>query len=367
MSHITYRSYKHFDENSFKYDLSYAPFHVSEIVDDIDDIYWFTENLISGVINDHAPFKRKRMPARPVSFMNSELRKEIHKKSMYSNKYFKMGRTHSLWEHYRKSRNRATKLKGKSVNEYFSKKCRKSSFRKYPKDFWNTLKPFISNRSNAQDSYFTALDDYENLINKSYEVSNSFNDFFCNVAKNVGFNDKLADYCSINSLNEVYKNHDSIKAIKMHHDSTRCFDFSNVEVECVSKLLKNMDASKAVGNDNIPPKLIKIARNEPSAPFTCIINQTFSKSCFPSALKKAEVTPLFKAKDALLRNNYRPVSILNCISKIIERTYFNELYSFFNTIFSVYIAAFRKNYGCQHVLTRLASSLVDPSLVAVFD
>ena len=211
--------------------MSYAPFHVSEVFDDIDDTYWFNENLISGVINDHAPFKRKRLPARPVPFMNSELRKEIHKKSMFSNKYFKMGRTHSLWEQYRRSRNRATKLKAKSMNEYFSKKCSKSCLRKNPKDFWNTIKPFISNRSNTRDSCFTVLDDNENLINKPNEVSNSFNDFFCNVAKDVGFNDKLSDYCSIEALNEVYKNHDSIKEIGVNHDSEQHFNFYNVEVE----------------------------------------------------------------------------------------------------------------------------------------
>ena len=75
------------------------------------------KQLISDVINDHAPIKSKRMPARPVPFMNSELRKEIHKKAMYSNKYFKMGRTNSLWEQYRKSLNRVTKLKTKSMKE----------------------------------------------------------------------------------------------------------------------------------------------------------------------------------------------------------------------------------------------------------
>ena len=64
-------------------------------------------------------------------------------------------------------------------------------------------------------------------------------------------------------------------------------------------------------------------------------------------------SPLHKANDPLQRNNYRPVSILNCISKLVERAYFNDLYQYFDNIFSTFISAFRKKYGCQHVLTRL--------------
>ena len=96
-----------------------------------------------------------------------------------------------------------------------------------------------------------------------------------------------------------------------------------------------------------------MGKKELSRPFTFLVNKSISLQCFPSQLKKAEVSPLYKAKDALQRGNYRPVSILNCISKLVERVYFDDLYAFFNNIFSVFISAFRKKYGCQHVLTRL--------------
>ena len=55
LSHIVYRSYKSFDEELYKRDVSYAPFHVSEIFDDVDDVYWFNECLLSGIVNEHAP------------------------------------------------------------------------------------------------------------------------------------------------------------------------------------------------------------------------------------------------------------------------------------------------------------------------
>ena len=42
---IMYRSYKHFDDNKFNDDLSVAPFHVSEIFDDVDDALWLWNTI----------------------------------------------------------------------------------------------------------------------------------------------------------------------------------------------------------------------------------------------------------------------------------------------------------------------------------
>ena len=122
LTHISYRSYKSFDGDVYKRDVSYAPFHVSEIFEDIDDVYWFNECLLSRIVNTHAPLKRKKLPKQSLPFMNSQLRKMIHQKAMHRNKYFKMGRTQKLWEQYQKSRNIVTKLKTKSMNDYFDKK-----------------------------------------------------------------------------------------------------------------------------------------------------------------------------------------------------------------------------------------------------
>ena len=46
---ITYRSYKNFDDDQFKFDLSVAPFHVADIFDDIEDTAWFTSKLLNDI------------------------------------------------------------------------------------------------------------------------------------------------------------------------------------------------------------------------------------------------------------------------------------------------------------------------------
>ena len=115
---FVYRSYRNFDELEYKQDMSVIPYHVVEIFDDIDDQCWFTQKLISYVIDIHAPCKRRRAVKNPVPFMNSKLRKICHKKAMLSNRYYKNGRQKHDWEEFRKIRNLATKLKAKSMNAF---------------------------------------------------------------------------------------------------------------------------------------------------------------------------------------------------------------------------------------------------------
>ena len=55
----SYRSYKHFDEEIYKRDISFAPFHVGYIFDEFDDTFWFNQTLLSNIIDSHAPVKRK--------------------------------------------------------------------------------------------------------------------------------------------------------------------------------------------------------------------------------------------------------------------------------------------------------------------
>ena len=58
---IKYRSYKHFNEQKFQQDLNDAPFHVSEIFENIDDSYWFCNRLIVNIIDNNAPQKTKKI------------------------------------------------------------------------------------------------------------------------------------------------------------------------------------------------------------------------------------------------------------------------------------------------------------------
>ena len=65
------------------------------------------------------------------------------------------------------------------------------------------------------------------------------------------------------------------------------------------------------------------------------------------------IVPVFKKKDPLDKQNYRPVSILPSISKLFERTINDQLSAHFENIFNPFLGAFRPGMGCQSTLLRL--------------
>ena len=63
-----------------------------------------------------------------------------------------------------------------------------------------------------------------------------------------------------------------------------------------------------------------------------ILNNCLDCGIFPNRLKLADISPIFKANDSTLKKNYRPVSVLNIISKIFEKLIIGELLNMLSNI-----------------------------------
>ena len=107
--------------------------------------------------------------------------------------------------------------------------------------------------------------------------------------------------------------------------------------------------------DNINMVVIKQIINEVLEPLTHICNASLSTGIFPSQMKDAKVVPLFKANDAKLFNNYRPVSILPQFSKILEKLINNRIIQFIkeNKLLTDVQYGFRSEHSTALALTDL--------------
>ena len=74
---------------------------------------------------------------------------------------------------------------------------------------------------------------------------------------------------------------------------------------------------------------------------------------FPDNMKLADITPVFKKKDPLKKENYRPVSILSAISKIFERLMQKQIVGYMENFLSPYLCGYRKNFNTQQALLGL--------------
>ena len=123
-------------------------------------------------------------------------------------------------------------------------------------------------------------------------------------------------------------------------------DFSTINQ--VNKIIK-----KSTGPDNIHPKIIKLSANAIDSHLTNIINSDIEENSFSESTKIASVRPIFKKNEREKVENYRPVSILNCFSKIYEKYILVQFKPFLNDFLSQYMAAYRVHNSSSHFLIRL--------------
>ena len=330
--------YKNFNEDEFNQELSQVPFHIAHIFDDMDDIYWAHETLLREVLDEQAPLKQKVPKAKPPPYMNSNYRKIIYKTRQFRNQY-NNNKTSENWKNFTKWRNIKTKTKRESISVYFQERCGGGP---KSKDFWPTIKPFLSQKSTVKNDSNIILKEGESLIADQTQVCERMNTFYVNIAQNIG----------IDCDTPVNAEHPSIVKIK-ENANVSDFEFSPVTESQVKKCIKRLDPKKATGVDAIPPKAVKAAAPVISRHIAKMANEMQAKETFPTQLKMAQVTPIFKKDDPFLEKNYRPVSILPTLSKIYERLLSEQLSDHFNSIFHDYLSAFRASYGCQTTLLRL--------------
>jgi hypothetical protein len=94
---------------------------------------------------------------------------------------------------------------------------------------------------------------------------------------------------------------------------------------------------------------------EISEPLAHIYNLSFSSGIIPEKLKIAVVTPIFKANESNKFENYRPIYVLSCFSKLLEKLMYKRLIKFIdkNDILSEHQYGFRKNRSTEHALIEL--------------
>ena len=84
--------------------------------------------------------------------------------------------------------------------------------------------------------------------------------------------------------------------------------------------------------DNLSLKLIKSIKFDILDSLTLIINQSLVSGVFPDKLKLAKVIALCKKRDSTITDNYRPISLLPTLSKVLEKNVYNKLFSYFSEI-----------------------------------
>jgi len=140
-----------------------------------------------------------------------------------------------------------TKVKSESIQTYFNERCGGGGPKS--KDFWPTIKPFLSSKSTNKSSNNTILKENHNLVSEQTSVCELLNSFYVNIAKNIG----------IDSSTGNCENHPSIVKIESQMENLPDFNskinFKHVTTSTVEKLLKNLTRKRLQGAIISPPSL----------------------------------------------------------------------------------------------------------------
>jgi len=341
---IIYRSYKKFSEEAFVKDLSYIPFGICNVFDDVDDAMWAYNVLLNDVVDVHAPVKSKILRKPQLPYMNGELRRAINVKAMLRRKFNKCRSIHT-WSLYKCQRNLVTSLKRKSLTQYFNNRCNATVS---SKQFWNTVKPFFSDKGSGSGD-ITLIED-DKIMSNVTDVCDIFNNYFVNIARDQTESESILGE-SVECMLSHYRNHSSVSSIRAF-STVNDFTFSQVTTDTVMKKVQNLKVRSSCGYDVIPASILKLGSAVLCTSLTGIINKCINNSVFPDSLKHAEVTPLYKKNNNLDKKNYRPVSVLTAMSKIMEGIMCDQIMYYFDDVMSQSMSAYRKLYSTNNVILK---------------
>lgn len=249
-------------------------------------------------------------------------------------------------EQYKIWRNKVSKMIKASKKRQYSEIINENV--NNPSSVWKLFKELGASKRNIGTSIFSLKINDKTVDNPS-EISSEFNKFFVSVASKIkepvvpsNF-DRLRTFC-----NEKLTENTSFSIPTLGHEK-------------VEKYLKNIDITKATGVDSIGPRLLKLAAPYISESLTYICNQSIVNSVFPEKWKEGKVTPLHKNGPKDDRNNYRPISVLPVVSKLLEKHVHDSLmvYLSSNNLLHSTQSGFRPNHSCETSLLQMISKWLD--------
>ena len=137
-------------------------------------------------------------------------------------------------------------------------------------------------------------------------------------------------------------------------------NFTDVNEDIIANIINKLPNKNSCGYDNFSTKIIKALKDSLIKPLTLIINQIFNTGVFPSQLKIAKVIPIFKKDDNKIFNNYRPISLLPVLSKVVEKVICSQINNFFitNNLFYDSQYGFRPGHSTEYAAIEITDRII---------
>lgn len=347
------------DENKISYINTLKSTNFDDILNDNNPQSAFTKffNIIDPIVTSNFPIKNIKIKNNSYPWLNQDIIKDIKKEKKL---YLKAKSTFVNIEYH--------KNKHKEFKQSLAKKIRKAKTKYHEK--------FIKENKNDSKKIWNLIKEESNIINKdtiineiSYnnnnytnpkDIANALNKHFTNIG--------------VQLVNNMDTNKDDQKRyldnlFTTHHQ----FKFQKINQQELIKINKTIKNKKSSGPDSIPTVISKITTAEIPHVMTHLINLSLENGFVHNRLKEATIIPLFKSGSMTNPNNYRPISLINSFSKIVEKIVSSQLKSYFeeHSLFFKQQFGFRNGISTSHAMIYILNLLevhnINKSLVnAIF-
>ena len=214
------------------------------------------------------------------------------------------------------------------------------SFGKNAKNNWKLLNSLMG-RQHVENNICLTVNNES--ITDIKQIAEKFNDYFASLPAAISA--QLPP--PANNLNEL--NH-----INRTESSLFLYDCTTFEVEKLIKTLKGSD------NDTVSVKMLKIGAQYFANIIASLFNVFIYTTTYPDILKVARITPIHKSGPSDDLHNYRPISILKNLDKLLERMLYNRLNSFLmlNNILSPVQFGFKKGENTETAILQLFTHIL---------
>ena len=239
------------------------------------------------------------------------------------------------WAIFRRHRNFYNEEVKRIKSEFREKRLKSLAVQgtENPKKWWSILKNIWSNH---KDIVIPPINDGSETATSDVDKANAFNSFFLKAAQ-------------VDDLNAQ---------LPLQDIPAYCLDTIIITETEVSDQLAALNINKAYGPDDISPRFLKEGGQTIVPALTKLFQLSLDSCTFDSSWKRANVTHLHKKNDRANMSNYRPVSLLSTLGKIMEKIIFKHVYNYLvdHALITQYQSGFLPGVSTVSQLTELYHS-----------
>ena len=343
---LTYRKTKSIDHEQFERDLKASPLLCSPSTS-LEDLVCQYDMVLAGLLEKHAPLKRRTITVRQSNPWHSKDIIDAKKLCRRMERAWRNSKLVADRLAFQEKRNVLHDLITSSKSDYYSDKVirctdQKSLFRVI-EELIPKGKPKLPSHDNKE------------------KLAETFNTFFSQKIEKIRADLDQVDTRLNNSSVHPGGMPSSTDSASANTDAPSLHEFKLASEEEVIKII-NCSPTKSCSADPIPTWLLKKHLNVLGPVITKIVNMSLELGTFPITMKRAQVIPLLKkpSLDSEQLKNYRPVSNLTFLSKVIERVVALRLgeYMANHDLYEPLQSAYRECHGTETALLRVQNDIL---------